>query len=208
MADKDEKGNWIDSIGSVVPAKYVKIVDKKRDRSVERIHAASLKVEKALKEFRALADREISAYLDFAFAESGVQLNAGGNYTLTNFSATRRVEIKMGRTLELDERAQGSKQLIDECLESWSEGGNEKLRAVVFDAFRVDKKGKVDTARLFRLFRLKIKDEKWERAMKLLHDSIMVTSQKPYMTVRYREKGGTWIPVVLDIAQINSSVQP
>lgn len=200
MATTDDKGNWIDPTGAPVPKRFVPKVDQARDKMVAKILKAARKLQADLTKFRALVDDETDAFLDGAAKAAKIDRNAGGNYTFTGFSGTEQVEIKQVAFLSFDERLQLAKQQIDECLERWSVGGDKNLRAVVFDAFKVDKKGNLDHKRILSLRRLKIADKQWQKAMELIGEAVQTDARRAYIQIRERDQGGTWKTVRLDLA--------
>lgn len=204
MADKDSKGAWIDPSGTPIPLKYVKPVNRKRDQMVERIHKEAKKLEAALQKFRDNTDREVTAYLEWASSNAGVELNKGGNYTFTNFSGNRRVEIGIGKTLEFDEQINAAKMWIDVCLTKWSEDVDERVKILIANAFKVGTKGQLSTADLLNLFNVNIKDPEWEKAMDLLRASITIAVRKAYLKVQTRESKETWITINMNLARTKS----
>ncbi len=102
-----------------------------------------------------------------------------------------------------DERLQAAKQLIDECIQTWTEGSSDEIKALINDAFQVNKEGKINTARVLGLKRLNINDEKWLRAMQAIADSVQVAGSKPYIRI-YERIGDTdqYQPISLDVAGV------
>ncbi|MDH5524472.1 MAG: DUF3164 family protein [Desulfobulbaceae bacterium] len=201
MATKDKNGVWIDSTGASVPARYIKPIDKKRDAMVERLITEAKRISERLDKLRGAIDVEVEKFLAQSAEDAGADcLNPGGNYIFSNFSGDRRLQIKTCACIDFDERLQFAKETIDKCLDRWSEGGNANLRAVVFDAFKVDIKGQVDVKRILGLRRLKIKDAEWEQAMELISNAITITGRKTYTYFSERpERTGDWKGVRLDL---------
>lgn len=202
MSKVDKKGNWIDATGNSVPKKYVTPLDKRRDSMVEKLFREALAAQDKLIKLRRLVDAEVEKYLDSAAAEIlNFERNEGGNYTFTGFSGDKKVMVKVVNYIDFDERLQFAKQMIDACLERWSEGANDNLRAVVFDAFKVDAKGRVDTKRILGLRRLNIKDQEWKQAMDLISQAVTVIAAKEYVIFQRRpDQSADWQTVRLDIA--------
>jgi hypothetical protein len=207
MADKKPNGDWLDSLGSGVPPRHVKPVDKKRDAMVERLYKQAEAVHQKLAYLRAEIDKQADIFLAASAAESGtVFLNPGGNYTFVNFTGNRRLMIKSNACIDFDERLQFAKVKIDSCLDRWSNGGDPNLRAVVFDAFQVDLKGRVDIKRILRLRKLQIKDKEWLAAMELITQAITVTGRKTYCQFQYRRtRDSEWETIRLDLAGVGGA---
>ena len=204
MANKDDKGNWIDATGSPVPPKYIDPVDKKRDQLVERELKQALLLQERIAKFKASVLSAIGKYLDWLADRHGEEaLSPGGNYMLTGFSGNKRMQIKVNKVIEFDERLQLAKKKIDDCLERWSKGANDNLRVVVFDAFRTDSKGKVDTKRILSLRKLKIKDAEWVKAMELITEAITITGNRSYLTFQIKaDKDSEWETLRFDLAGV------
>ncbi|MEN8134301.1 MAG: DUF3164 family protein [Thermodesulfobacteriota bacterium] len=205
MADKKQNGDWIDSMGDAVPARHVQKTDKKRDAMVERLFKKAQTVHQQLAALRSLIDRQVDYFLTASAAEAGMELNnPGGNYTFPNFSGNRRLIIKTNACIDFDERLQFAKTKIDSCLDRWSKGGDSNLRAVVFDAFQVDLKGRVDIKRILRLRKLQIKDREWREAMDLITVAITITGRKTYCHFQVRKnRDSEWETIRLDLAGVS-----
>lgn len=204
MAIKDNNNNWIDATGRPVPPKYIDQVDKKRDAMVEKIFRNAMQAQQRLRKFKELVAADVQKHLDYVAGLHGEEaLNPGGNYALATFSGDKRVQIKINKVIEFDERLQLAKKKIDRCLARWSEGGDDNLRVVVFDAFKVDRKGKVDTARILGLRTLKIKDSEWLEAMELITEAITITGTRSYMIIQQKPtKDSEWETLRLDLAGV------
>lgn len=70
------------------------------------------------------------------------------------------------------------------------------------DAFQVDQAGKISTGRVLGLRRAKIEDEKWQRAMAAIGDSIQVANTKPYIRFYERDARGEYVAINLDMAAV------
>jgi len=204
MADKTEKGLWIDPTGQPIPPKYIEPLVKKRDAMVERLHRLALAEQQRLAKFKEAVEVELGKYLEFLAKTNGEEaLNEGSNYILKNFTANRLFQVKVGKTIEFDERLNVAKQKIDRCLEKWSEGGNENLKIIVYDAFKIDQKGKVDTKRILGLRRHQIKDKDWQEAMELIGKAVTVVALKSYFMFQVRPTGDEeWQTIRLDLAGV------
>lgn len=201
MAKKNAKGHWLNGTGDAIPMKYVPMIDRKRDAMVERLFKRADEVSKRLIDLRTEVDIEVAKFLADAAATHNLVPNEGGNYWFTGFSGDQRIEIKVGKLIDFDEHLKWAKQKIDQCLETWSEGANDKLRLVVFDAFKADQKGRLDTKRILGLRKLAIKDAVWEEAMDLIGKALVVTGTKTYVNFYRRGSHGEWVGICLDLAR-------
>ena len=102
-----------------------------------------------------------------------------------------------------DERLQVAQSLIGECIRTWSKGSNDNIKAIVDQAFKVDKAGKINTGAVLGLRALKITDEKWLRAMEAISDSTQTVSTKAHIRFYKRDAiGGEYQPINLDVASV------
>ena len=202
MAKTDAKKRWIDGMGNPVPPKYVPPVDKRRDKLVTHLVEKAQKTSQLLEELRQETLDAIEAYLtsiqkDYKINERTVE----GNKRLSDFSHSQRLELKKGKYIDFDERLNVAKGLIDECIEKWSEGSDDRIKALVDQAFQVNEKGRLNKDRILGLQKLKFKDTTWTKAMKLINDSIQVVGSRDYVTFHVRNKKGDWESIPLDIAR-------
>lgn len=204
MPIKDDKGRWLDAAGNHVPPKYIDQVDKKRDAMVEKLFRQALQAQERLQKFKALVEKDVAKYLTWLAETKGEEvLSPGGNYELRTFSGDKQLCVDVNKVIAFDERLQLAKQKINRCLELWSDGADDKLKAVVFDAFKVDRKGQLDSKRILGLRALKINDEDWQAAMDLITEAITITGTRRYL--RFQVKDGQdaeWRTLRLDLAGV------
>ena len=192
-----------DARGALVPVASIKTIDLVRDDLVRRVFKDVLPVREELVRLKQLALQEISDFVELSANEYGVQLGGKkGNLTLTSFDGEFRLMVAMQDTLHFDERLQAAKQLIDECLEEWTQNSDANLKTVVQAAFDVNKQGHINTGRVLGLRRLNIQHEKWSEAMNILSDSIQVLASKEYVRFYQRNTDGKYELINLDLATV------
>ena len=125
-----------------------------------------------------------------------------GNVTLASFDGRFQIKRQISEFLTFDERLQAAKALIDECLKTWTQGSPSELRALVNDAFQVDKEGRINTGRILGLRRLDIGDDRWARAMQAISDSVQVRDVKAYFRIYERDEHGHMRAIPLDVAAL------
>lgn len=193
-----------DAKGRLVPLATIKPIDLARDQLVQEIVAKAKALNAALASFKSSVFADIGAFVDLSVERYDTRLGgAKGNVTLVSFDGRFKVLRAMADTLTFDEGLQAAKALIDECVHEWTEGARSEIRALINDAFNVDKEGKISTGRILSLRRLEIQDEKWQRAMSALSDSVRVQCSRSYIRV-YERVGDTdqYQAIPLDIAGV------
>lgn len=146
---------------------------------------------------------DVHAFIDLSVEQYGVERSVKGNATLYSFDGKYQIKIAMQDKLHFDERIYAAKALIDECLNEWSENSRSELKLIVQAAFDVDKEGKINTVKVLALRRHDIQDEKWQRAMQAISDSLHIQTTREY--VRFYERDdetGEYILINLDFAKL------
>lgn len=197
-------GYWKDANGSLVPVSKIKDIDKARTKCVTELAEAAKKASAQLVAFKLASMQAVQEFVNTSLAEYGVAHGGKkGNINLVSFDGKYKIVRAMQDSIVFDERLQAAKALIDECVKAWSKGSNDNIKVLVNDAFQVDKKGSVNTGRILNLRTLKIDDEKWQRAMAAIGDSMKVASSKPYIRFyELDEHSGEYVAIPLDVAAL------
>ncbi|WP_431281630.1 DUF3164 family protein [Humitalea sp. 24SJ18S-53] len=198
------EGFRADAAGRLIPIASIKPEHLLEDELVQQLHGEALVLNHALLAFRAGAFERIRAYVALLEQHYGAKRGGKkGNLTLSSFDGALRVQLAVGEYIGFGPELQIAKQLVDECLRAWSEGANDNLRAIVNDAFQVDREGKVNADRILTLRRLAITDPVWQRAMEAIGDAIRVTSSKEYIRFHARPTPESeHVMLALDIARV------
>lgn len=125
-----------------------------------------------------------------------------GNAILNSFDGKYRVEIRFKEHIQFGIELQLAKQKIDECLKAWSADSNVNLRAIITEAFQVDKKGEIAKHRILALRKYNIKDAKWKEAMELIDKAIRVVSTKQYVSFYERDEYGEYKQIILNFTAL------
>ncbi|MBO1856824.1 DUF3164 family protein [Burkholderia cenocepacia] len=193
-----------DARGRLVPESMVKPIDQLRDQTINALVEDAKRLQSQMAEFKAKAFGDIAAFVATSLEEYGVTLGGSkGNVTLLSFDGRYKIVRQIADHIRFSEQLQAAKELVDECIRSWTSDADDKVKALIDEAFQVDKEGKVNTGRVLGLRRLAIDDERWATAMRAIGDSIRVTGSKPY--IRLYERAGdsdAYVPINLDLAAI------
>ena len=197
-------GYWKDAKGALIPKEVIKDIDMEREIVVADIieHAKTLNKELAL--FKAKAFCDISYFVELSADCYGVNIGGKkGNITLFSFDGKYKIQRSMHDCIAPNECVLAAKQLIIDCVNGWTENARPELKAVVNRAFTTDKDGSLKLGRLLELRRLDIKDERWQKAMDALTDSLQVVGSRSYIRV-YERIGDSneYRPITLDIAGV------
>ena len=204
VAKKIPDGYMQDQQGKLVPVEMVKPIDIERNDMVLQLVDQAKTKSVELAAFKENAMSAIEEFVNLSGRKYQVKMGGNkGNVTLMSYDGRFKIQRAIGEHLVFDERLQVAKELIDKCLNEWSEGSRPEIKVLINDAFQVDKQGKVSTARIFGLQRLDIKDRKWKKAMKAISDSVQVAGSKSYVRI-YERVGDTdeYKPIPLDVASL------
>ncbi|WP_309936401.1 DUF3164 family protein, partial [Caballeronia sp. LZ002] len=193
-------GFVLDARGRYVPESMIKPVDRLRDQTVMALIDTAKKHQEQLLAFKELAFADVAAFVEASSEQYGVRMRAiKGNISLVTFDGRYKVVRQIAEHIQFGEQLQAAKELIDACIHEWTEGSSDEIKALINEAFQVDKQGNVSTARVLGLRRLSISHPTWDTAMRAISDSICVTGTKPY--IRFYERDAatdTWRAISLD----------
>ena len=190
--------------GRLIPLDAIKPIDQARDQLVAELVGRAKQMNRDLAAFKNALFNDIDAFVDLSVERYGAKLGGEkGNVSLVSFDGRYKVLMAIQDSLAFDEGLQAAKVLIDECVHEWTQDARVEIKALINDAFQVDKEGNISTGRILGLRRLDIKDEKWLRAMTALSESVRVQSSTRYLRV-YERVGLTnkYEPISLDIAGV------
>lgn len=190
--------------GSFIPLANIQQIERASDALVMELIGHAKAAHDMIASFKTKAFSDIGAFVDLSLEEYGAKTGGKkGNITLYSFDGRYRVQFAVADRIAFDYRLQAAKALIDECILSWSDGSNANILELVQNAFQTDKNDNVSPSRILPLLKRSIKDERWQRAMKAIGESIQVVGSKQYIRF-YERRGdtGQYNAISLDIASI------
>lgn len=197
-----------DAKGALIPESMIKPIDLQRDELVRELVTDATELRDVLRTFKDRVFADLTAFIDLSIEQYGVvprgrKEGGKGNVTFYSFDGSLKINLAIAENMVFDERLQAAKALIDECITEWTQGSRAEIQVLVQAAFQTDKEGNINTGRVLGLRRLDIKDERWQRAMKAIGESLQVVGSKEY--VRFYERVGdtdAYRPIVLDLAGV------
>lgn len=186
----DSKGRWIDSTGQAVPKKYIEPLVRERDKVVRRAARSAFELHHRIVKVKTEVINLIDSYLT-KVADSH-EATWKGNAELLSFDGRIKVDIKVGESLEFDERLQIAKTKIDDCLIRWIGDARGEIQTLIQQAFRVDRKGNINSRAILTLRQFRFKDPVWQQAMSLISDSLRIRTTRRYLNVYLRNDAGQY----------------
>lgn len=191
-----------DAKGCLIPESIINPIDMARDALTLELAASAKTLSKSIADFKTKVFGDVAAFVQLSAEQYGTTIGGKkGNVTLYSFDGRYKLQVATADNITFDERLQAAKALIDECIDEWSQGSRPEIKVLVQEAFQTDREGNLNTGRILALRRLEIKDERWQRAMKAIGESVQVVGSKQY--VRFYERVGDtnqYVPISLDIA--------
>lgn len=192
-----------DATGRLVPLEQIRPIDLARDELVREKIAKAKALQKDLQCLKYEIMGDIEAFIAMSAERFDVKVGGTkGNVKLASFDGAFYMQRQMSEHVSFDEGLQAAKSLIDECLRDWMQGSCSELKTIIDDAFQVDKEGRINTARILALRRHNIEDERWQRAMTAISDSLQVTDTRAYVRLYERDIHGKYNAISLDIASL------
>lgn len=204
MSNPTPDGYKADAKGRLVPLSAIKPIDQERDTLVTEIVQKALQLHQQMATIKTGLIGDIDAFVDLSAERYGAKLGGTkGNISLVSFDGQYKVQLAVQETLAFDEGLQAAKALIDECVHEWTQGSRSEIKTLINDAFQVDKEGNISAGRVLGLRRYNFDDEKWQRAMTALAESVRVQNSTRYLRV-YQRIGQTnkYEAIVLDMAGV------
>lgn len=193
--------------GDLKPLSAIKEQDLLEDQLVGELVDAAKDLRAELAQFKADAMSSVTAFKELVSEKYGdTKGGAKGNMTLSRFDGSAEIQVSVSEHIAFGVELVAAKELIDGCITRWSEGANDNLRAMVDQAFQVNKQGRIDTSRVLGLRSLNItgenggKDAAWQSAMEAISDAVRVTGSKTYLRFYETNEKGVRMPVSLDLA--------
>ena len=189
--------------GHLIPEDKVKEIDKIRDELVKKLVATAKELNAFMQNTKEQLFGEFESFVELSASDYDTKIGGEkGNTTLLSFDGKHKVQLAVSDNLVFDERLQVAKSLIDECLNEWIADSNDNIKALIGNAFQVDKEGKINTRRVLGLRSLQISDEKWVKAMTAISDATQVVSSKEYIRIYERDDDGKYQQISLDFASV------
>ena len=197
------EGYLVNAKGHLIPVDKVKEIDKIRDELVKKMVATAKELRDVMKSAKEQLFGEFEDFVELSASEYDTKVGGEkGNTTLLSFDGAGKVQLAVSDNLVFDERLQVAKSMIDECLHEWTADSNDNIKAIINNAFQVDKEGKINTRRVLGLRSLKINDDKWLKAMNAISDATQVVSSKEYIRVYERDSEGKYQQISLDFSNV------
>jgi len=194
-----------DAQGLDIPIKLVPKIDLDADKIAKKIAKEAEKLNEQLRakktEWLSLCDNWFEQLLIKLKTEDKTHGKGKGNYTITSYDKTIKIEINIGMRIEFDSKLQLAQQKINEYLEKITEGSVDEIRLIVNNAFSTTR-GNLDTKKIMSLFSYQIKHALWLEAMEILKQSITTNVSKRYINISHKDTEGKYTAIQLQFSAL------
>lgn len=202
MIHKKTDKVWYDHRGTRVPREYVPDFDKRSEVIIARIFNKGKKLSSALAKFKTeafeQADKLYAEMLENANIEP---TDRKGNYTITSFDKSVKIEVNVSDRIEFDENIEFAQLKFNEFITLKTNGVDADISIIVNNAFST-KKGRLDQKKVFDLFSYKITHPVWLEGIEFLKKSISTNSSVRYMEISAKDENGEYQSVKLNFSSI------
>ncbi len=192
-----------DAKNNLMPLENVKPQHKLEDETVRKVIGFAEELSGQIARFRNHTFADLLS-LTALLAQQYDATKGGkkGNTTFQTIDGCMKVQVQVADFIDFGPEIQTAKVLIDECLIEWSSDSRSEIRTIVTRAFNTDKEGQINKSEILMLLRLDIEDDRWQRAMAALKDSMRVTGSKSYLRFYRRDHpDADWETITIDLAK-------
>lgn len=196
-------GYMRDALGRLVPESIVSDKDKMEDELVRELVSKAQAVQQSIKEFRTYAFQNVDAFIAVVADKFGATLGGRkGNVQLDTFDRELRIQVQVSERVAFGEEIEAARALIEACLQDWTKGSPDELKALIQEAFQKDKAGALNAGRILSLRNLDIKEPRWIKAMQAINEALQVSSSKRLIRLYQRNAEGKYDSITLDMSSL------
>lgn len=145
---------------------------------------------------------DVAAVLDLLFEKYQVKRGGqDGNMQFFTFDRRYKLTIAIQKKINFGPELQAAQAKLNSALDEMTTNDTSDLRTLVTAAFSLDG-GQLRVAEILRLRGFKIENERWNEAMQIINEAIVVISSKKQIRLYERNIQGEYIAIPLDIAAL------
>lgn len=203
---KSSEAFWTDETGNKTQYNRLYKHEKLMEKSANKLFTSALKIHDTMKAFKEDLEAICMEVYDQYLADKNIEKvgKGKGNFTWFNFDRSIKIEVSISERITFDHMGINScKSLLNEFLDENLNSKIEVLKDMVNDAFNTSK-GNLDPKKVMNLLRYegKIKDEKFQKAMELLKDSIRRPDSKTYFRIWAKDSKGGYQNIDLNFSSL------
>ncbi len=127
--------------------------------------------------------------------------NKKGNMTVSTYDGRGKIEVRVSEFLTFGAELETAKEIIDRCINRWSQTADSKIKTLIDDVFQTDARNRINVQRVLGLRQYDFDDEDWKIAMKMISDAVRVAHSKSYVRIsEFDEAADRLISIPLNIS--------
>lgn len=204
---KSSEQFWMDETGTKTQYNRLYRHEKLMEKSANKLFNSAIKLHDSLKSFKEEVEAIcLEVYEQYQTDKALDTIGKGkGNFTWYNFDRTIKVEVSISERITFDDLGiNNCKAILNEFLDENLDSKIEVLKDMVNDAFNTSR-GNLDAKKVMNLLRYegKIKNEKFQKAMDILKESIRRPSSKTYFRIWAKDSHGEFQNIDLNFSSIS-----
>lgn len=195
-------GKMLDSQGNHILVKNIRETDLLYHDLVLSIAVIWMALSGKIQRFKRRNFEDVAAMLGLLFERFETERGGKeGNMTFFTFDRKFKLAIAVQKKIDFGPELQVAKAKVEEALGQMSSDGNSDLTTIATAAFTLID-GKLNVAAILRLRSLKIGNELWNEAMRIIDEAIVVISSKKQIRLYQCDEQGEYNAIPLDIAAL------
>jgi len=193
--------------GDLVAVSNIKPADLLQDETVRKIIRFAVELSAQIDRFRSHTMLDLGSFDALLEQEYGAKIGGKkGNRTYQSFDGLMQVKVQIADQIDFGPELQIAKSLLDQCMIEWTADSRPEIQSIITRAFNTDKEGQINRSELFMLLRLDIEDERWQRAMEAIRNSMRVTGSKEYVRFYHRASiNDQFQAITIDLAKAGAA---
>lgn len=195
-------GKMHDSQGNLILMKNIRETDLMYHDLVLSIAVIWMALSGKIQRFKRRNFEDVAAMLGLLFERFETERGGKeGNMTFFTFDRKFKLVIAIQKKIDFGPELQVAKAKVEEALVQMSPDDSSDLKTIATAAFTLID-GKLNVSAILRLRSLKIGNELWNEAMRIIDAAIVVISSKKQIRLYQCDEQGEYIAIPLDIAAL------
>lgn len=195
-------GKMHDSQGNLILLKNIRETDLMYHDLVLSIAVIWMELSGKIQRFKRRNFEDVTAMLWLLFERFETERGGKeGNMTFFTFDRKFKLVIAIQKKIDFGPELQVAEAKVQEALTQMTPDNDSDLKTIATAAFTLID-GKLNVAAILRLRTLKIGNELWNEAMRIIDEAIIVISSKKQIRLYQRDEQDEYIAIPLDIAAL------
>ena len=193
----------LDERGNEVPLGTISSIDLKRHETVSKLLTQAITLQEHIQKQKKSLLATIERFLTTAYEKNGLKYEGKkGNFTLFSFDQQLKVVFSVPEDVQFTEELQVALQAMRDCIKDWVADGKDELQFLLQDLMNVDRQGRINRYLVIRLLKIKSNDVRWQKAQRIIQDSMQVVKKRRYFRFYQKDERGNWNHINLNFSDL------